>query len=322
MRLSQGDVSVCLLSLGCITQDWQVPLGDSRVPVVLGYAEPEAYWTNPAYLGAIVGPVANRIAGAGFALDGRTWGLPANDGPHHLHGGPQGLHQRLWQVERDADRAARFSLVLNAGDIGYPGRVAYQVTVTLSGAGLTYDMQAHPDRPTPISLAQHSYYALTGSPIHDQSLQIRATGYTPTDAALIPTGRIAPLTGHSFDLRAPRLLQQADPAGAGLDLNYALDPRAPIAARLTAPSGLRLELSTDQPGLQLFTAAGLRQWARPLPGQTHGPSRALCLEPQGFPNAVNTPAFPPVIATPDRPYRQITRVSIRAGDGTGLPRPL
>lgn len=189
--------------------------------------------------------------------------------------------------------------------------VDFQVTVTLDGATLSYRMQAVPDRPTPISLAQHNYYALGPGPIWGQRLRIAADGCTPAGPDLIPTGEIAALNGQVQDFRASRTLTRAEHGGAGLDLNYVLRDGAGPVARLDHPDRLCLELETDQPGLQLYTATHLDRFAAPLPGQTHAPFHALCLEPQGFPNAVNTPGFPGIIATPDRPYSQMTRITIR-----------
>ena len=310
VHLTAGDVSLTLLTLGCITQDWRLPLGGARTSVVLGYADPRAYLDNRASLGIIAGRVANRIAGSRFELDGKVHHLMPNDGPNHLHGGPDGLSHRIWNVDRDGARRARFTYVSPDGEGGYPGNVECVVEVSLTGHTVTYDMAATPDRPTPINLAQHNYYALASGPCHDQTLMIAASNYTPTGPDLIPTGQIAPLDGAAFDFRKPRSLAAADPECHGIDHNYVLDLIDGPAARLTATTGLTLEMETDQPGLQLYTATHLAPFATPLSGQQHAFFAGLCLEPQGFPNAVNEPGFPSIIATPDCPYRQVLRVTI------------
>lgn len=139
---------------------------------------------------------------------------------------------------------------------------------------------------------------------------IAASSYTPAGPDLIPTGQIVPLDGAAFDFRKPRSLAAADLDCTGIDHNYVLDPIDGPVARLTAPTGLTLEMETDQPGLQLYTATHLAPFATPLPDQQHAVFTGLCLEPQGFPNAVNEPGFPSIIATPDCPYRQVLRVTI------------
>ena len=182
--------------------------------------------------------------------------------------------------------------------------------MSLTGHTVTYDMAATPDWPTPINLAQHNYYALASGPCHDQTLMIAASKYTPTGPDLIPTGQIAPLDGAAFDFRKPRSLAAADPECHGIDHTYVLDLIDGPAARLTATTGLTLEMETDQP----VCSIPRRIWhplkprcqahaCRPLPGTP------------GFSNAVNEPGFPSIITTPDCPYRQVLRV-----DGVGFAR--
>ena len=102
--------------------------------------------------------MANRIAGASFVLDGERFTLDANEPPHHLHGGARGLGTRLWDMTPDGARAVRFAHVSPDGAMGYPGRVAFEVTVRLDGSCLRYDFTAQADRPTPVNLTQHNYY--------------------------------------------------------------------------------------------------------------------------------------------------------------------
>lgn len=139
-----------------------MPVNGRRVPMVLGYPRPQDYLNNPYFLGVIAGRVANRISGAGFTLDGQRYALPVNDPPNHLHGGPAGIHAQNWGVEPDGTGAVQLRLVSPDGDQGYPGRVRFEVTITLCGHTLTYDMRAETDRPTPVNLAPHSHYNLMG----------------------------------------------------------------------------------------------------------------------------------------------------------------
>ncbi len=297
-----------ILNLGCITQEWRVPLGDQQVSAVLGYANAEDYRHNPAFMGAIVGRVANRIRDAAFQLDGQSYALSANEGAHMLHGGPLGLSQRFWDMEADAG-SVLLRLRSEDGDQGFPGTVDFEVRISLNGDRLTYDMTAAVDRPTPIALAQHNYYALGASQgMQGASLQINADHTTPTDADMIPNGDITPVSGTRFDFAASRSLHDADPDGQGYDQNYVLNAGTP-AARIQTSNGLCLELETDQPGLQLYSAQHLSRVHAPLPGQEHGPYAGLCLEPQTFPNAINTASFGNIITTPDAPYHQ--RLSVR-----------
>ncbi len=294
-----------MLNLGCITRSWLIPNHDTSV--VLGYADPRSYLNNPMYMGAIVGRVANRIGGASFSLNGAHHTLEANEGNNTLHGGQHGLHTRIWDMRIHSPQSAIFKLSSPHGDEGFPGKVEFTIEVTLSGATLTYDMRATVDRPTPINLAQHSYYSLGGVQ-NDHRLHIPARAITQTDAGNIPTGQYAGVADTRFDFSSTRRLGDADPAGAGYDANYVLNGPT-ISA--TSPTGLRLTMETDQPGLQFYSARGLSEVHAPLPNQSHGPCAGFCFEPQGFPDALNQPDFPSIIATPDTPYRQRLAVTIQ-----------
>lgn len=294
-RLIAGSMEVTLLSYGAVTRDWRIG-GRS---VVLGYDDPAAYGTDPFYIGAIAGRVANRIANGRFVLDGTAVELPLNDGAHHLHGGPRGLSKRFWKMEADsAANAVRLSVTSGHGDGGYPARASFEIVITLSDAGLTYDMKATVDRPTPIALAQHNYYNLTGGSIGAHMLAIAAGAYLPTDADLIPTGERAEVDGTALDFRVPRTI--CDPVPS-IDSCLVLDGSQP-AAELTAPGAPTLSFHTGQPGLQFYTGEHL--------GAPFVPFQGLCLEPGAFPDAVNHPGFPSVITTPDTPYSQRLTIEV------------
>ena len=310
--LSDGDVSVSILSMGAATQDWQVPDAQgNRVPVVLGYADPAAYAAQTGFLGVIIGRVANRIGGASFDLDGHTYRLTANEGPKQLHGGPDGWWARNWVMERDGDRAVQLKLTSPDGDMGFPGVVKATVVISLDGHRLTYDMTATCDRPTPINMANHNYYNLMGDgPIWDHKMQVNASAYTPTDADLLPTGAVSTVDGTKYDYRTMRQISEADPHRGISDINFALNGGDDESVSIQAQNGLMLRMWTDQPGLQFYTGQGICAGAEPLKGQTHAPCHGIALEPQGFPDAVNQPTFPSVICTPENPYRQTTTIEI------------
>ncbi len=289
-----------------------MPLNGERIPVVLGYENPADYLSNPGFLGAIVGRVANRIAGASFSLGSETFDLQANEPPNHLHGGSRGISTRNWTMETDGTRAVQLHLVSPDGDQGYPGRVEFEVTISLCGHTLTYDMVARSDRETPINLAQHSYYNLMGKgTILDHRVQINADYYTPVDSAGIPTGQISRLVGLDFDLKSAKTIEQA---GRDLDMSFVLLDRTETSAWVISPNYMVLTMITDQPCLQFYTGANQRPGSRPLAGQDHIPHSGLCLEPQQYINAVNNDAFPSTMTTPDQPYHQTTKVCIERED--------
>jgi len=92
--------------------------------IVLGFPDPQAYRRDTAFIGGVIGRYANRIAGGRFLLDGREVTVPANDGGNHLHGGPGGFDRRDWRLADHDARSVALELVSEAGDQGYPGRLA------------------------------------------------------------------------------------------------------------------------------------------------------------------------------------------------------
>ncbi len=146
------------------------------------------------------------------------------------------------------------------------------------------ELTATTDRPTWMNLAQHSYWNLDGSP-HWQghSLRIAAEHWLPVDDRLLPTGEMRPVAGE-MDFRRPRLLQPGAPA---LDHNFCLAPARRAlteVAEVTGAQGLRMRIATTEPGLQVYDGRGAVRPGGPV-------YEGLALEPQGWPDAPNRPAF-------------------------------
>ena len=293
VHLQDGSMRVSMLGHGAVTQGWWY----KDQPLILGYEDPSQYLDDPFYLGAIVGRVANRIGGAGFELDGTRHALSANEGPNTLHGGSEGLSRQSWQIERLSRREAVLVHISPDGTCGFPGAVRFEVRVRLDCPRLTYLISAWPDRPTPISIAQHNYYTLGSTQgISEHLLQLASHRHLELDDQGIPRGGIVDSESVGLDFSSPRRIGQA-----AKDLDHFFLFRTggmldrPVAA-LAAPSGLTMTVRSDQPGAQVYSAAHLSAPFAPYAG--------VCIEPSGYPNAPNVPAFPAIVCAPDRPYRQ------------------
>ncbi len=308
--LENDQARLSFLNLGAIMRGWWVKRPEGDLPVVLGFDDPKDYLMDRCFLGAIVGRIANRTGAGRLELDGAIYALTTNEGAHHLHGGSGGLHARLWDVSRNKKaNTLQFRYLSKHGEEGYPGQARFEVTVSLAGPVVTWEMTAQVDRPTPINLAQHNYYNLLGQgPIWSHALCLDANQSTPADEDMIPHGDIVDIADTGLDFSRPRSLENADPLHVGTDANYILSGGKAI--ELSAPNGLKLTMTTDQPCLQFYTAGALDQMPGAHPGQSIEPFHAVCLEPQAHPNAVNVPSFPPIIVTPDAPYRQTLSVEI------------
>ena len=307
LRASSG-ARAAILTWGAGLRDLVVPLGGGAARrVVLGWNDAGACAADAAYLGVIAGRVANRIGGGGFTLDGRWWPLAANEGASTmLHGGPQGFSRRNWSIEAASADEVTLLLVSEDGDQGFPGRVEIRCRYRLvEPATLEVHITATTDAPTPVNPTNHAYFTLDeGGDCRQHRLRLAASHYTPVDGAMIPTGEIAPVAGTRFDFRALR------PIGEDYDVNFALDgaPGAQVlAAEVVSPDGrLRLEVETDQPGLQLYTAPWLAPADATAGGPRIAPHAGFCLEAQGFPDAPNRRSFPSVTLRPGEVFNHTT----------------
>lgn len=307
VTLADGEVSATILSLGAVMQDWQVPLHGRRVPVILGYADPEAYRRDPFFVGAIVGRVANRIGGASYVQGGRRIPLKANHGRHQLHGGPDGLSTVTWRMDTDGPRAVRLSHHSPAGAGGFPGAVDFVVEIRLDKARITWDLRATPDCETPISLAQHNYYRLA-APLPQHRLSVRASHRLEVDADLIPTGTMLPAPGW----HEPRaLVTQTGLLDGYLLFDADREPAAPVA-EVASASGLRLRMWSDQPGTTVYTGQSMTATTGGWPGLPLDRMAGFCIEPSGLIDAPNHPAFASILHSPERPYHQRLTVEISA----------
>ncbi|MEM8853169.1 MAG: aldose epimerase family protein [Pseudomonadota bacterium] len=302
---SDAGVTVSILSYGALVRDWTVPdrAGEART-VTLGFEDFAPYPTHSRSFGIIAGRIANRVRYGRFALDGRTYQLDINKPPHHIHGGREGLGVCQWSLEADGEEA-RLTHTSPDGHMGYPGTVAFEVRYRLSGHTLTITMAGVPDRPTPIALAQHSYYNLSGGGrIDDHRLTVAADRVCVVDADTVPTGELQDVAETAFDFRT---LRRVGPTQ--LDNNFCLTGAAPAAVLET--DDMVLTLTTDRPGVQVYSAFDMPDIPVPgLGGARYGPFSGIALEAQDWPDAVNHPHFPSVIRTPDNPYRQETAITI------------
>lgn len=331
MRAAVTDYGAALVSLA--VPDRKGVMRD----VVLGHDDVHGYETGSGHIGASVGRFANRIAGAAFELNGRTYELTANNGTNCLHGGRDFFKNRLWAVKIDFtsvrsgdimaayasesisdkapsrgmrglhDNMITFCIDSPDGDQGFPGNMHIEITYSLPGNGrLRIDYKAVSDADTPVSFTNHSYFNLNG---HDSGTvmghwaRINAEYYTPVNASLIPSGEPAPVAGTPFDFRVDKMLGtdiNADDEqiafGGGYDHNFVIgDSPCETAERIikeaavlySDDSGICMTVMTDMPGMQVYTANGLKD----EPGKdeaVYGKRNAVCLETQFRPNAINS----------------------------------
>jgi aldose 1-epimerase len=287
--------------------------------VVLGYDNLDGYIKASPHFGALVGRYANRIAGAKFTLNGRTYTLAKNNGPHSLHGGVKGFDKVVWDakaVESAIGPALELAYSSKDGEEGFPGNLTVKAVYALTSENeLRIDFTATTDAPTLCNLSSHSYFNLAGKGnVLGHEVYINASRFTPVDATLIPTGELKSVAGTPLDFRKPMAigarLEADDPQlkfASGYDQNFVIDKppgQLGLHARVCEPTtGRVMEVLSTEPGLQFYTSNHLDGSITGKGGWTYQPRAALCLEPQHFPDSPNKPQFPSTELKPGQTYR-------------------
>ncbi len=324
---NRNGIKLKLTNYGGIVSELHVPdRSGAFADVTLGFETLEEYESQDfPYFGALVGRFANRIAGGRFALDGVVYDqLALNDGENHLHGGKRGFDRVVWDMERvsgDGYSGVVLRYLSVDGEEGYPGNLRTTVTYKLTDRDeWVIDYEASTDKPTIFNPTNHAYFNLAGhdsGSVMGHEMQIAAKGFTPTDAAGIPTGEIMALEGTGLDFRQPKPLgrdiESDDPfidIVGGYDHNFALR-EAPgelaLAAVVYEPeSGREMKVYTTEPGMQLYTANFLQGALAGKGGYRYQRRDAFCLETQHYPDSPNHPQFPSTVLRPGHTFRSQT----------------
>lgn len=320
--VENGGISISLMEFGATLMECRVPdrNGDSD-NVTLSHNSVEAWLANVPCFGGICGRFANRIEKGQFTIDGVQYQLATNNGPNHLHGGEAGFHKRLWTGEPFEDEGTCgvcFAYLSVDGEEGYPGEVSVMVEYSLNAENeLAITYEANTTKTTPINLTNHAYWNLRGTrdggtSVGDQELKLFCDHYLPVDETAIPTGEVADVNGTVMDFRSAHpigdRLGEFPGEHGGYDHCYVVNGDRgnlrPAAVAFDPVSGRVMQVSTTEPGVQLYTGNYLTG-----KDATGGFSKhqAFCLEAQTFPNAPNEPDFAPLgVLSPDETYSQTT----------------
>ncbi len=318
-----GGLRIQVMDLGATWLSCEVPLATGeRREVLLGCPGPEQYTQQTAYLGATIGRYANRIANAQFTLDGQIHQLTANNGPHNLHGGPQGFDTRHWSLVSHSEQELVLALDSPEGDQGFPGRAQVQVRYSLTDClGVLIEFSAVVSAPCPISLTNHAYFNLDGctwnGSIHTHLLRLAAQDYVPIDSTLIPIDTSREVAGSAFDFRKLRpigndwLQDEQMRHAQGYDHSFLLDAEARRGTRpaveLRSGDGLvGMHLYTDQPALQCYTGNFLAGTPA-REGGAYVAHAGIALEPGFPPDSPNRHCSVDCVLQPGQQHRSFIR---------------
>jgi aldose 1-epimerase len=310
-----------VMDYGAILVDLEVPDRSGKLADInLGFDDLDSYIKRNPLFGAVVGRYANRIENASFSIDGIEYKITRNSGKNHIHGGNQKRFDKvMWKGEgfrNDEGAGVRFAYLSKDGDEGFPGNLNCTVTYTLTNKNeLKINYQATTDKSTVVNLTNHAYFNLAGAGSGDvlgHEIMINADFYTPGDKSLIPTGEILTIKGTPLDFTEPKTIgsriEQLTET-RGYDHNYVLknsDGSLTLAARVYEPgSGRIMEVYTTAPGMQLYTANGMRD-VRGKAGKVYQNHYGYCLETEHFPDSPNKPHFPSPVLRPGDKYDTTT----------------
>ena len=323
---NNNGLKAAFLDLGAVISNVWMPDKEGNVDdVVHGYDTVAGYEVNGPSFGAPVGRCANRISDGRFFLNGKEYQLDQNDSTNCLHSGFLRFNHLMYDVEYEkgeGEECLIFSRLSPDGEQHFPGNFQYSITYRLTDNNeilIAYDGVSDAD--TVVNMTNHSYFNLGKgghrcSNVLQHEVKIFADKYTPVNDLLYPTGEICPVNGTPFDFTSFKVLgtdvvsdKNSPDYFKGYDHNFVLEHEqgeVVLAAVCREPStGRELEVMTDQPGVQMYTAPELFEEGG-KEGMTYGHSSAVCFETQNFANAINTPGFPSAVLKAGDSYRHTT----------------
>jgi len=318
---NKNGASVDLSTFGATIVGVKVPDKDGNIiDVAQGYSSVTPYEKSPiGHAGGTIGPVANKINNGSFVLNGKEYKLTCNkdNGKTHSHGAEAGLDVKNWKAEVLKD-GIKFSYLKEDMDGGYPANVKISATYKFdNNNNLKLIYEAESDADTILNLTNHSYFNLDGvENAHEGSVMghivqlPNSSKYTPVNEIAIPTGEIKSVEGTDFDFRQEKKLSEMNKKG--YDQNYVVDgytgrKMIEVAKIKSEKSGVEMKVSTNLPGFQFYTANNLGKSTQPegKNGKRYEKHSSFCVEPQFFPDAINTFDEKPILKKGEKFNRTI-----------------
>ena len=306
--LDNGTMQVDVMDFGATLVAIRVPdKTGTMTDVILGHDDVTGYVDNGGYLGMLIGRSANRIGKAVCTIDGKEYKLTVNDNDNNLHNGPKGLDSEIFKVRVINDSKIVLSFLSADMSQEFPGNLLVSITYEITKDNelvLTYNLNT--DEVTLANFTNHSYFNLNGQAsgsIEGHTLKLFSSAYTPVhDNQAIPTGEIAPVEGTVFDFREPKTIGRDINADEiqlkyvkGYDHNFVVDGAVgslrPAASAVGDKTGIKMDVFTDLPGIQLYAGNCIDVDMPGKDGAVYQSRHGFCMETQFFPDAINQPNF-------------------------------
>ena len=302
---NKNGMKVDILNLGAAVSSIKFPVNGELTEMTLTYQQLDDFKTDLFYIGATAGRFANRIAKGQFNLNGNKYQLSTNDDGNCLHGGVEGFNHRYWEIQQQNINKVILKLISPDGDQGFPGQLTTHVTYTLTdNDSLNIQYIAETDKDTVINLCNHCYFNLGESDINALSLKLKSDHMLPVDETSIPTGELRSVKGTDFDFnetvklsdRLANLTDEMLAVATGFDHCYTISGDSNDVVAELSSDNVKMSITTDQLGLQFYTAAYLSGVFKPFEG--------LCLEAQNYPDAINQAHFPSAVLKVGETYNK------------------
>ena len=297
--INNNGISIVIISFGGIIKEINTPSSSGKFEnIVLGYNDNNEYINDKFYMGALIGRYANRIGNSSFKLNDKIIKIEKNENNNHLHGGDNGFHKKNWNlVDYDSKNQKFLELSLFSEDLdsGYPGNLNCNVKYSLNDNDeFIIEFFANSDKDTIFNPTSHSYFNLNPSndSILNHKLKINSCNYIPINNEFLPVGTLEKITNTPFDFTNKReigeeinFFDKQLKIAKGYDHCFVLEKKSEIAAEISEKiSGRKLTVSTNQPGVQLYTGNHL--------SGKFNQNQGLCLETQHYPDSPNNDNFP------------------------------
>lgn len=313
--MENESLKLVVVNMGCRIMEILAPdASGKRSDVILGLKNIEDYANDPAYFGAVIGRVANRIGDARFTLNGKTYELYANNGKNHLHGGKEGFDKKLFDVT-PLENGLRFHYFSKDGEEGYPGNLNLYVTYTLDDNTFSIHYEADTDADTIVNFTNHLYFNLSNTleKVTEHSLQINADHIGCVDDTCLATGELLPVKDTPFDFNEMKKIGQDIEEdhiqlknAFGYDHSFVLKGEERRLTLEEPVSGRRLVISTTAPVVQVYTGNFLKDGCIGKAGRVYENREGVALETQLMPNAIHTEENPSVILRKGEKFESTT----------------
>lgn len=319
---NSNGVKAQVTTFGAALQSFYAPDKNGKLDdIVLSYDNVKGFEDDDKYFGATVGRCANRIQGGEFTINNKKYSLAINNGPNHLHGGLKGFDKAVWDIKSTDSNSVTLSHFSPDGEEGYPGNLTVLVTYSLSDNNeLSIKYLAESDKDTVVNLTNHSYFNLGGhasGSIVNEVLMLNSDFFTPADETSIPTGELRSVEGTPMDFRTPKVVGKDIDSdyeqivfGKGYDHNWMLNANGDLsilsAELVDNSTGRKLEMYTDCPAVQVYTANYLDKGLVGKENTRYDFRDGICLETQYVPNAINDKNFKSTLLKAGEKYSHTT----------------